>query len=227
MGGVNIGYGPMAVGSRWLAYASDNPLVLNTGRLSPQSLTPPLGVSPSSSPGSGSLVARYAMESSKQLATGLINLGDMGYKTLSRYCHDLMPDGSSSPVSSNSSWKVGRSATHSTDSDTAGMVSFWQAENWNFNYIMLSCDWKLKTSFHVLAYMFHSSDEIIGLSSILHLFLLYRCGFVIFRHTKYWRHVTESICQYSSVTQIFSLLIKCSIAGCCERFCFQSCDITI
>ncbi|KAJ6876903.1 hypothetical protein NC651_029807 [Populus alba x Populus x berolinensis] len=30
MGGVNIGYGPMAVGSRWLAYASDNPLVLNT-----------------------------------------------------------------------------------------------------------------------------------------------------------------------------------------------------
>ncbi|KAJ6928850.1 autophagy-related protein 18h-like isoform X1 [Populus alba x Populus x berolinensis] len=121
MVGVNIGYGPMAVGPRWLAYASDNPLVLNTGRLSPQSLTP-LGVSPSSSPGSGSLVARYAMESSKQLATGLINLGDMGYKTLSRYCQDLMPDGSSSPVSSNSSWKVGRGATNSADTDTAGMV---------------------------------------------------------------------------------------------------------
>ncbi|KAF9670014.1 hypothetical protein SADUNF_Sadunf13G0024300 [Salix dunnii] len=122
MGGVNIGHGPMAVGPRWLAYASDNPLVLNTGRLSPQSLTPPLGVSPSSSPGSGSLVARYAMESSKQLATGLISLGDLGYKTLSRYCHDLMPDGSNSPVSSNSSWKVGRGATHSADSDNAGMV---------------------------------------------------------------------------------------------------------
>jgi len=135
MVGVNIGYGPMAVGPRWLAYASDNPLVLNTGRLSPQSLTP-LGVSPSSSPGSGSLVARYAMESSKQLATGLINLGDMGYKTLSRYCHDLMPDGSSSPVSSNSSWKVGRGATNSADTDTAGMVSFQQAENWNFIWSM-------------------------------------------------------------------------------------------
>ncbi|KAJ6762812.1 AUTOPHAGY-RELATED PROTEIN 18H [Salix purpurea] len=67
MGGVNIGHGPMAVGPRWLAYASDNPLVLNTGRLSPQSLTPPLGVSPSSSPGSGSLVARYAMESTGKL----------------------------------------------------------------------------------------------------------------------------------------------------------------
>uniref|UniRef100_A0A2P2IMP7 Autophagy-related protein 18h-like n=1 Tax=Rhizophora mucronata TaxID=61149 RepID=A0A2P2IMP7_RHIMU len=115
--GVNIGYGPMAVGPRWLAYASDNPLVSNTGRLSPQSLTPPLGVSPSTSPGNGSLVARYAMESSKQLAAGLINLGDMGYKTLSRYY-----DCSGSPVSSNSNWKLGRSAAHSAETDTAGMV---------------------------------------------------------------------------------------------------------
>ncbi|KAF2287943.1 hypothetical protein GH714_003393 [Hevea brasiliensis] len=92
--GVNIGYGPMAVGPRC----------------------------PSTSPGSGSLMARYAMESSKQIATGLINLGDMGYKTLSRYCQDLIPDGSSSPVYSNSSWKVGRGATHSAETDNAGMV---------------------------------------------------------------------------------------------------------
>lgn len=123
MNGVNIGYGPMAVGPRWLAYASDNPLLSNTGRLSPQSLTPPLGVSPSTSPSSGSLMARYAMESSKQIATGLINFGDMGYKTLSRYCQDLIPDGSSSPVYSNSSWKVGRGATPSAETDNAGMVS--------------------------------------------------------------------------------------------------------
>ncbi|XP_075657925.1 autophagy-related protein 18h isoform X2 [Castanea sativa] len=119
--GVNIGYGPMAVGPRWLAYASNNPLLSNTGRLSPQSLTPP-GVSPSTSPGSGSLVARYAMESSKHLAAGLINLGDMGYKTLSKYCQELIPDGSNSPVSSNSSWKVARVASHSPDTDNAGMV---------------------------------------------------------------------------------------------------------
>ena len=38
--GVNIGYGPMAVGPRWLAYASNSSLLSNTGRLSPQSLTP-------------------------------------------------------------------------------------------------------------------------------------------------------------------------------------------
>lgn len=121
--GINIGYGPMAVGPRWLAYASNNPLNSNTGRLSPQCLSPSPGVSPSTSPGSGSLVARYAMESSKQLAAGLINLGDMGYKTLSKYCHELRPDGSSSPPgSSNTVWKVGRVATHSTETDTAGMV---------------------------------------------------------------------------------------------------------
>lgn len=120
--GANIGYGPMAVGPRWLAYASNNPLLSNTGRLSPQSLSPSPGVSPSTSPGNGNLVARYAMESSKHLAAGLINLGDMGYKTLSKYCHELLPDGSNSPVSTSASWKVGRVPAHSTETDAAGMV---------------------------------------------------------------------------------------------------------
>ncbi|KAK3041414.1 hypothetical protein RJ639_000391, partial [Escallonia herrerae] len=78
--GVNVGYGPMAVGPRWLAYASVNPIVSNTGRLSPVNLIP--AISPSSSPANGSLVARYAMESSKQLAAGIINLGDKGYRTI-------------------------------------------------------------------------------------------------------------------------------------------------
>ncbi|GMH13180.1 hypothetical protein Nepgr_015021 [Nepenthes gracilis] len=122
VGGINIGYGPMDVGPRWLAYASNFPQLTSTGRLSPQSLTPSPGTSPSTSPGSGSLVARYAMESSKQLAAGLINLGDMGYKTLSKYCQELLPDGPSSPITTNSGWKVGRAAAHSTEMDTAGMV---------------------------------------------------------------------------------------------------------
>ncbi|XP_073104437.1 autophagy-related protein 18g isoform X2 [Elaeis guineensis] len=121
--GINIGYGPMAVGPRWLAYASNNPLLSNTGRLSPQNLTPSPGVSPSSSPSSGNLVARYAVESSKQLAAGILNLGDMGYKTFSRYCQELLPDGSSSPLSSNSR-RVGRlpSTMHHSEADNAGMV---------------------------------------------------------------------------------------------------------
>lgn len=122
LSGINIGYGPMTVGPRWLAYASNNPLLTNTGRLSPQNLSPSPGVSPSTSPGSGSLMARYAMESSKQLATGLINLGDISYRTLSKYCHELLPDGSSSPISSNSSRKAGRAVAHSTENANAGMV---------------------------------------------------------------------------------------------------------
>ncbi|KAL6978462.1 hypothetical protein U1Q18_020130 [Sarracenia purpurea var. burkii] len=121
--GVNFGYGPMAVGPRWLAYASDNPLSSNTGRLSPKNLTPSPGVSPSTSPGSGGGMARYAMESSKQLAAGIINLSDKGYKRLSRisrYCPDLLPDTPSSPVSSSSGWKVGRLAA--SEMENAGMV---------------------------------------------------------------------------------------------------------
>lgn len=125
MDGVNIGYGPMAVGPRWLAYASNNPLVANMGRLSPQNLTPSPGVSPSSSPGSGSFVARYAMESSKQLAAGILNLGDVGYKKISKYCQELLPDGPSSPVSSNPCLKFGRTGSFSypVETDTAGVVS--------------------------------------------------------------------------------------------------------
>lgn len=119
--GINVGYGPMAVGPRWLAYASNTLLLSNSGRLSPQNLTPS-GVSPSTSPGGSSLVARYAMEHSKQFAAGLISLGDMGCKTLSKYCQELLPDGSSSPVSPNSVWKVGRHA--GADMDNAGNVRF-------------------------------------------------------------------------------------------------------
>ncbi|KAK4281118.1 hypothetical protein QN277_012649 [Acacia crassicarpa] len=106
---VNVGHGPLAVGPRWLAYASNSPLPLNVGRLSPQNLSPSPGVSPSTSPGSGTLVARYAMESGKHLASGII-----------KYCQELLPDGSSSPVPSNAGWKVGRIA--GTDMDNAGMV---------------------------------------------------------------------------------------------------------
>ncbi|KAA8543189.1 hypothetical protein F0562_021316 [Nyssa sinensis] len=117
--GVNIGYGPMAVGPRWLAYASDNPLVSKTGRISPKNLTPP-GVSPSTSPGSGNLMARYAMESGKHFAAGIINLGDRGYRKMSRYCPEFLPDGPSSPVSSGSGWKVGRLSA--SEAENAGMV---------------------------------------------------------------------------------------------------------
>ncbi|KAL5701546.1 hypothetical protein ACHQM5_026872 [Ranunculus cassubicifolius] len=120
--GVNIGYGPMAMGPRWLAYASNNPLLANMGRLSPQNLTPSPGVSPSTSPGNGTLVARYAMESSKQLAAGIITLGDIGYKRLSKYYQELLPDGSSSPCRAGS-------VSHPVETDNAGLVQVKDLES--------------------------------------------------------------------------------------------------
>ena len=119
---VNVGYGPMAVGPRWLAYASNSAITMKTGRLSPQSFVSSPSVSPSRAAGGSSVMARYAMESSKQLANGLLNLGDMGYKTLSKYYQDMLPDGSNSPASPNSIWKVG--GVSGLDAENAGMVSF-------------------------------------------------------------------------------------------------------
>ncbi|CAK8572877.1 unnamed protein product [Lathyrus sativus] len=107
--GVNVGYGPMAVGPRWLAYPSNNPLPSNVGCISPQNLSPSPRVSPSTSPSNGSLVARYAMESSKHMAAGLL-----------KYCQDMLPDGSNSSIPSISGWKVGR--VTGSDMDNAGTV---------------------------------------------------------------------------------------------------------
>ena len=91
---LNFGYGAVAVGPRWLAYAANQPLVSNTGRVSPQHLNPSPVVSPSTSPANGSFVTHYAKESSKQIAAGIVTLGDLGYKAISRY----YSDGSGSPV---------------------------------------------------------------------------------------------------------------------------------
>ncbi|CAH2039030.1 unnamed protein product [Thlaspi arvense] len=118
---VNVGYGPMAVGPRWLAYASKSSTTMKTGRLSPQNFISSPSVSPSRSTGGSTVMARYAMESSKQLANGLINLGDMGYKTLSKYYQEMLPDGSNSPASPNSIWKVG--GVSGSDAENAGMVA--------------------------------------------------------------------------------------------------------
>ncbi|XP_071717642.1 autophagy-related protein 18g-like isoform X2 [Rutidosis leptorrhynchoides] len=115
--GVNFGYGPLAIGSRWLAYASNKLLVSNTGHLSPKNLTP--GISPCTSPSNGSLVARYAMESSKQLAAGIITLGDKGYKRFSKYYPDKLQDRSIPSRTSNPGWKI---TNASPEVDNAGTV---------------------------------------------------------------------------------------------------------
>ncbi|GMY31491.1 autophagy-related protein 18f-like isoform X1 [Fagus crenata] len=107
------GYGPLAVGPRWLAYSGSPVVVSNSGRVSPQHLMP--SASFPGFPSNGSLVAHYAEESSKQLAAGI--------KKLSRYCSELLPDGNTSVQSGCPGWKGnGTVDGHLTDAENIGMV---------------------------------------------------------------------------------------------------------
>ncbi|KAM2058250.1 hypothetical protein ACFX16_030842 [Malus domestica] len=120
-GSGGIGCGPLALGNRWLAYSGSPVAVSNSGRVSPQHLEPSASIS--GFPSNGSLVAHYAKESSKQLAAGIVTLGDMGYKKLSRYCSELIPDSNTSLQSPNPVWKVNGTVNgQSTDTDNVGMV---------------------------------------------------------------------------------------------------------
>ncbi|KAF5190150.1 Autophagy 18 f isoform [Thalictrum thalictroides] len=112
----NIGCGPLAVGSRWLAYSGSPVAISTASRVCP---TPAAGQSGSAL--NGSLVAHYAKESSKQLAAGIVTLGDIGYKKLSRYYSELLPDGSNSLKSGSPGWKT-TSNGHLPDAENAGMV---------------------------------------------------------------------------------------------------------
>ncbi|KAG4386062.1 hypothetical protein AAZX31_12G203000 [Glycine max] len=116
-GSGGIGYGPLAVGPRWLAYSGSPVAISNSGHVCPQQLTPS-GSFPGFS-SNGSLIAHYAKESSKHLASGIVTLGDMGYKKLSRYCSDS--NGSLQSVNSVSKGN-GTINGHSTDADNIGMV---------------------------------------------------------------------------------------------------------
>ncbi|XP_022733023.1 autophagy-related protein 18f-like isoform X2 [Durio zibethinus] len=116
-GSGGIGYGPLAVGCRWLAYSGIPVVGSNCGRVSPQHL-----MSSASFPGfssNRSLVAQYAKESSKQLAAGIVTLGDKGYKKLSRY----LPDSYNSAQSGSPGWKGNGTVNgHLLDTDNIGMV---------------------------------------------------------------------------------------------------------
>ncbi|CAK9150291.1 unnamed protein product [Ilex paraguariensis] len=116
-----VGFGPLAVGPRWIAYSGSPVAVSNSGRITPQHLMAsasfPVPIS------NGSLVAHYAKESSKQLAAGLVTLGDIGYKKLSRYYSELLPDGNDSLQSGSPHLKV-KGIGHGPlpDADNIGMV---------------------------------------------------------------------------------------------------------
>ncbi|KAI3410625.1 BCAS3 domain-containing protein [Psidium guajava] len=119
-GASGVGYGPLAVGPRWLAYSGSPVIISNSGRVTPQPLQSSTSFSGLVS--NGSLAAHYAKESSKHLAAGIVTLGDMGYKTLSRYYSELLPDGSS-PQSGNCGRKgAGAINGYPQDANCVGMV---------------------------------------------------------------------------------------------------------
>ncbi|KAG8365036.1 hypothetical protein BUALT_Bualt18G0061200 [Buddleja alternifolia] len=116
----NIGLGPLAVGPRWMAYSGSQVAIATSGRVSPQHLTPsPSFPYPASN---GSLVAHYAKESSKQIAAGIVTLGDMGYKKLSRYYSDMLPEGNNFQSGTARVKVHGVANGHSPDADNVGMV---------------------------------------------------------------------------------------------------------
>ncbi|KAG9159585.1 hypothetical protein Leryth_013567 [Lithospermum erythrorhizon] len=119
-GSGGLGVGPLAVGPRWMAYSGSPVVVSNSARVSPQHLMPSTSFSNTAS--SGSLVAHYAKESSKHLAAGIVTLGDIGIKKLSRYYSEHLPD-NSNPQSGSARVRVqGIANGHSVDADSVGMV---------------------------------------------------------------------------------------------------------
>ncbi|KAK3001077.1 hypothetical protein RJ639_022248 [Escallonia herrerae] len=120
-GSRSIGLGPLAVGPRWVAYSGTPVAVSNSRRVSPQHVNPSASFSGPAS--NGSLVAHYAKESSKHLAAGIVTLGDIGYKKLSRYYSELLPEGNNYMQSGSPGQKdrvIGND--HLLDADNVGMV---------------------------------------------------------------------------------------------------------
>ncbi|XP_042063600.1 autophagy-related protein 18f-like isoform X2 [Salvia splendens] len=115
----NIGVGPLAVGPRWMAYSGSQVAISSARRVSPQHVSPSPSLLSHSS--SGSLVGHLARESSKQLAAGIVTLGDMGYKKLSRYYSELYPE-TNNFQSGSGPLKVNGIDGHSPDDDNVGMV---------------------------------------------------------------------------------------------------------
>ncbi|XP_071701798.1 autophagy-related protein 18f-like isoform X2 [Rutidosis leptorrhynchoides] len=116
----NIGLGPLAVGPRWIAYSGSVVALPNT-RVTPQHVTHSGTFSTAGS--NGSIVAHYAKQSSKQLAVGIVTLGDIGYRKLSRYYSEFLPDGSiSQPLTDSSRKDRATPNGRLPDTENVGMV---------------------------------------------------------------------------------------------------------
>ncbi|ESQ42994.1 hypothetical protein EUTSA_v10012811mg [Eutrema salsugineum] len=104
---LGVGYGPLAVGPRWIAYSGSR-IADSSSTL----FTPEL-ISLSSSPS----VAQFARDSSRQIASGIVTLGDRGYRSLTRYCSEVLPNPYIPGLKA-----LGVSNDNSPDADSIGRV---------------------------------------------------------------------------------------------------------
>jgi hypothetical protein len=82
-GSLGVGYGPLAVGPRWIAYSGSR-IATSSSAIFTSEIVSLSTSSPS--------VAQFARDSSKQLASGIANLGDKGYRSLTKYCSEVLPN---------------------------------------------------------------------------------------------------------------------------------------
>lgn len=78
-GSLGVGYGPLAVGPRWIAYSGSRVAESSSTLFAPELIT--LSSSPN--------VAQFAMDSSRQIASGILNIGLRGVGVTS---NDNVPD---------------------------------------------------------------------------------------------------------------------------------------
>ncbi|WZY81299.1 hypothetical protein YC2023_027683 [Brassica napus] len=106
-GSLGVGYGPLAVGPRWIAYSGSRVADPSSTLFNPELIT--LSSSPS--------VAQFARESSRQIASGIVTLGDKGYKSFSRYCSEVLPNPYIPGLKG-----IGVANDNVVDADSVGMV---------------------------------------------------------------------------------------------------------
>ncbi|CAN6968830.1 unnamed protein product [Brassica oleracea var. botrytis] len=106
-GSLGVGYGPLAVGPRWMAYSGSRVADSTSTLFNPELIT--LSSSPS--------VAQFARESSRQIASGIVTLGDKGYKSFSRYCSEVLPNPYIPGLKG-----IGVANDNVVDADSVGMV---------------------------------------------------------------------------------------------------------
>ncbi|KAF2579705.1 hypothetical protein F2Q70_00007992 [Brassica cretica] len=106
-GSLGVGYGPLAVGPRWIAYSGSRVADSTSTLFNPELIT--LSSSPS--------VAQFARESSRHIASGIVTLGDKGYKSFSRYCSEVLPNPYIPGLKG-----IGVANDNVVDADSVGMV---------------------------------------------------------------------------------------------------------